>query len=98
MKKLRCGILAGTGMVGQKYISLLENHPWFEVTYITASERSAGKKYSEAVAGRWHMPTEIPEKVKNIVVQDMNTIDQVKKSCDFVFSALDSGPAKEWEE
>ena len=97
-KKLRVGILAGTGMVGQKYISLLENHPWFEVTYITASERSAGKKYSEAVAGRWHMPTEIPEKVKNIVVQDMNTIDQVKKSCDFVFSALDSGPAKEWEE
>lgn len=98
MKKLRCGVLAGTGMVGQKYISLLENHPWFEVTYVTASERSAGKKYSEAVEGRWHMPTELPKNVRDIVVENMDTIEKVKKNCDFVFSALDSGPAKEWEE
>jgi len=98
MKKLRCGILAGTGMVGQKYIQLLENHPWFEITYFTASERSAGKKFSEAVAGRWHMPTDMPESVKDIMVENMDQIDKCKKSCDFVFSALDSGPAKEWEE
>ena len=98
MKKLKCGILAGTGMVGQKYIQLLENHPWFEVTYITASERSAGKKFKEAVEGRWHMPTEMPNSIKDIMVEGMENIDKCKKSCDFVFSALDSGPAKEWEE
>ena len=98
MKKLRCGILAGTGMVGQKYIQLLENHPWFEVTYITASERSAGKKFKEAVEGRWHMPTEMPNSIKDIMVEGMENIDKCKKSFDFVFSALDSGPAKEWEE
>src|SRR3989344_4009152 len=98
MKKLKVGILAGTGMVGQKYIQLLENHPWFEVTYITASERSAGKKFKEAVEGRWHMPTEMPNSIKDIMVEGIETIDKCKKSCDFVFSALDSGPAKEWEE
>lgn len=98
MKKLRVGILAGTGMVGQKYIQLLENHPWFDITYITASERSAGKKFKEAVEGRWHMPTEMPEAVKNIMVEPMDSIEKVKKSCDFVFSALDSDVAKEWEE
>ena len=68
MTKIKCGILAGTGMVGQKYIQLLENHPWFEVAYITASERSAGKKFSEAVEGRWHMPTEMPQTVKHLMV------------------------------
>lgn len=98
MKKLRCGILAGTGMVGQKYIQLLENHPWFEVNYITASERSAGKKYKEAVEGRWHMQTEMPKAVKDIMVENMDPIEKVKRSCDFVFSALDSDVAKEWEE
>lgn len=98
MKRLRCGILAGTGMVGQKYIQLLENHPWFEVTYITASERSAGKTFAQAVEGRWHMPTDMPESIKDIMVESMDKIDKCKASCDFVFSALDSGPAKEWEE
>ncbi|MFH1641421.1 MAG: aspartate-semialdehyde dehydrogenase [Nanoarchaeota archaeon] len=98
MKKIKCGILAGTGMVGQKYIMLLENHPWFEISYITASERSAGKKYSEAVSGRWHMPSDIPENVKDIMVEKMDTVSKVKENCDFVFSALGSGPAKEWEE
>jgi len=98
MKKLRCGILAGTGMVGQKYIQLLEAHPWFEVSYITASERSAGKKFKDAVEGRWHMPTDMPGAVKDITVEDMDTLEKVKKRCDFVFSALDSGPAKDWEE
>ncbi len=98
MKKLRCGILGGTGIVGQKYIQLLENHPWFEVNYIAASERSAGKRYSDAVAGRWHMSTRIPPNVSDIVVERMESISNVKENCDFVFSALGSGPAKEWEE
>ncbi|MFH1316372.1 MAG: aspartate-semialdehyde dehydrogenase [Candidatus Woesearchaeota archaeon] len=97
MKRLRVGILAGTGMVGQNYIRLLENHPWFEVTYITASPQSAGKKYSEAVEKKWTMPTEIPASVGDIVVENMDQIIKCKKECEFVFSALDSGIAKEWE-
>ena len=60
MKNLRVGILGATGMVGQNYISLLENHPWFNVTYVAASPESAGKTYSEAVKGRWHMDKSIP--------------------------------------
>ena len=60
-KKLRVGILGGTGMVGQRFISLLENHPWFEVTTIAASPRSAGKTYEEAIGGRWKMTTPMPE-------------------------------------
>ena len=67
-QKLRVGILGGTGMVGQRFISLLENHPWFEVVVIAASERSAGKTYEEAVGERWKMDTKMPEAVKNIVV------------------------------
>ena len=58
-EKLKVGVLGGTGMVGQNYIRLLDNHPWFDVVYVAASPRSAGKKYSEAVAGRWQMPTPI---------------------------------------
>ena len=67
-EKLRVGILGGTGMVGQRFISLLENHPWFEVTTIAASPRSAGKTYEEAVGDRWKMDTPMPEAVKKIVV------------------------------
>jgi aspartate-semialdehyde dehydrogenase len=96
MEKLKVGILAATGMVGQKYVSLLEDHPWFEMEYMCASERSAGKTYAEAVEGRWHMQTDIPEEVRDIVIEDITKIDKAK-GCDFVFSALDSGIAKEWE-
>ena len=67
---IKVGILGATGMVGQNYIRLLKNHPWFEVAYLAASPTSAGKKYSEAVAGRWHMREDIPEKVRDIVVED----------------------------
>lgn len=98
MKKLKVGVLAGTGMVGQKYVSLLENHPWFEVSYFSASERSAGKKYAEAVEGRWHMDGDIPKAVLDLEVQSMENIKGCADSCDFVFSALGSGPAREWEE
>ena len=84
-EKLRVGILGGTGMVGQRFISLLENHPWFEVTTIAASERSAGKTYEEAVGGRWKMDTPMPEAVKKIVVMNVNEVEKVAAEVDFVF-------------
>lgn len=87
--KLRVGILGGTGMVGQRFISLLENHPWFEVVTIAASPRSAGKTYEEAVGGRWKMQTPMPEAVKKIVVKNVNDIEEVSSEVDFVFSAVD---------
>ena len=90
-EKLHVGILGGTGMVGQRFISLLENHPWFEVTTIAASPRSAGKTYEEAVGGRWKMKTPMPEKVKNIVVMSVNEVEKVASEVDFVFSAVDMG-------
>ena len=88
-EKLKVGILGGTGMVGQRFISLLENHPWFEVTTIAASPRSAGKTYEEAVGGRWKMTTPMPEAVKNIVVMNVNEVEAVASQVDFVFSAVD---------
>lgn len=88
-KKLRVGILGGTGMVGQRFISLLENHPWFEVTTIAASPRSAGKTYEEAIGGRWKMTTPMPEAVKKIIVQYVSDVKNVASSVDFVFSAVD---------
>ena len=88
-QKLKVGILGGTGMVGQRFISLLENHPWYEVTTIAASPRSAGKTYEEAVGGRWKMQTPMPEAVKNVVVMNVNEVDKVASQVDFVFSAVD---------
>lgn len=87
--KLKVGILGGTGMVGQRFISLLENHPWFEVTTIAASPRSAGKTYEEAVGGRWKMTTPMPEAVKSIIVMNVNEVEKVASEVDFVFSAVD---------
>ena len=88
-EKLRVGILGATGMVGQRFISLLENHPWFEVVTLAASPRSAGKTYEEAVGGRWKMDTPMPEAVKNIVVMNVNEVEKVAATVDFVFSAVD---------
>lgn len=88
-EKLKVGILGGTGMVGQRFISILENHPWFEVTTIAASPRSAGQTYEQAVGGRWKMTTPIPEAVKNIVVKNVNEVERVAAEVDFVFSAVD---------
>ncbi|MCD8248887.1 MAG: aspartate-semialdehyde dehydrogenase [Lachnospiraceae bacterium] len=88
-EKLKVGILGGTGMVGQRFISLLENHPWFEVVTIAASPRSAGKSYEEAVGGRWKMTTPMPEAVKKIPVMNVNEVERVAASVDFVFSAVD---------
>ncbi len=87
--RLKVGILGGTGMVGQRFISLLENHPWFEVTVIAASPRSAGKTYEEAIGDRWKMLTPMPEAVKKIVVKDVSNVDDVISDIDFVFSAVD---------
>lgn len=88
-KKLRVGILGGTGMVGQRFITLLNNHPWFEVVTIAASPKSAGRRYSECVEGRWKMDEPIPEHCKDIIVKDVTDIANVKDGVDFVFSAVD---------
>lgn len=88
-KKLRVGILGATGMVGQRFVSLLENHPWYEVVTVAASPRSAGKTYEEAVGGRWKMTTPMPEGVKKLVVANVNEVEKVAANVDFVFSAVD---------
>ena len=88
-KKLRVGILGGTGMVGQRFISLLENHPWYEVVAIAASPRSAGKTYKEAVGARWKMAKPMPKAVEDIVVMNVNEVEKVASCVDFVFSAVD---------
>ncbi len=88
-KKLRAGVLGATGMVGQRFITLLENHPWFQVSVVAASPRSAGKTYEEAVGGRWKMDTPMPESVKNLVVMNVNEVEKVSAGVDMVFSAVD---------
>ena len=88
-KKLRAGVLGATGMVGQRFITILEKHPWFEVTAVAASPRSAGKTYEEAVGGRWKMDTPMPESVKNMVVMNVNEVEKVSAEVDMVFSAVD---------
>ena len=88
-EKLKVGILGGTGMVGQRFIALLEKKNWFEVRTIAASTRSAGKTYAEAAGSRWKMTTPMPEAVKNIVVMNVNEVEKVAAEVDFVFSAVD---------
>jgi aspartate-semialdehyde dehydrogenase len=96
MNKIPVGVLGATGMVGQNYISLLNDHPWFEVRYAAASPRSAGKKYKEAVAGRWHLASAYAPHVGELVVEDANDVSRAadankKGNCSFVFSALEMG-------
>lgn len=88
-EKLKVGILGGTGMVGQRFISLLDGHPWFEVTTVAASPRSAGKTYEEAVGNRWKMKTDMPDSVKKLIVMNVNEVEKVASEVDFVFSAVD---------
>ncbi|MBD8084758.1 aspartate-semialdehyde dehydrogenase [Limosilactobacillus sp. c9Ua_26_M] len=88
-EKLKVGIIGATGMVGQRYVTLLANHPWFEVTTVAASKHSAGKTYGEAVSGRWKMgETPIPDAVKNLPVLDAEDVDAVASQVDFIFSAI----------
>lgn len=89
MSKLRVGILGATGMVGQRFIALLENHPWFEVVTVAASARSAGRTYEEAVGDRWKMTGPMPETVKKLVVKNVSDVEEVASTVDFVFSAVD---------
>ena len=88
-KKLKVGVLGATGMVGQRFISLLAEHPWYEVVTVAASPRSAGKTYEEAVGGRWKMKTPMPECVKSLVVMNVNEVEKVAAGVEFVFSAVD---------
>ncbi len=89
MKHYRVGIVGATGMVGQRFATLLENHPWFEVVTIAASPRSAGKTYEDAIGDRWKMQTPMPEAVKKIIVKDVSNVEDVIADVDFVFSAVD---------
>ena len=89
MNKINVGVLGATGMVGQRYIALLETQPWFEVTYVAASPRSAGKKYREAVENRWLIGSDIPAAVADLTVQDANDAKAALGKCKFVFSALE---------
>ncbi|MBE6700329.1 MAG: aspartate-semialdehyde dehydrogenase [Ruminococcaceae bacterium] len=87
-KKLRVGVVGCTGMVGQRFITLLENHPYFDLTLVAASKNSSGKTYEEAVKGRWNMKTPIPEMVKKLVVKDASDIDSIKGDVDFILCAV----------
>src|SRR3989338_2302895 len=90
MKKLRVGILGATGMVGQRFITLLENHPWFELVLVAASPFSRGKTYQEAVVDRWKMSSLIPKNVKNLIIMSVEEdMKNITNEVDFVFSALD---------
>ncbi|MGD9143211.1 MAG: aspartate-semialdehyde dehydrogenase [Dehalococcoidia bacterium] len=88
-KKLKVGVIGATGMVGQNYLRLLHRHPWFEVAYLAASPNSAGKKYADAVAGRWHMTGDIPPEYAGMVVEDAGIVDNVEGKCSLVFSAVE---------
>ena len=88
MKKYKVGIIGATGMVGQRFALLLENHPWFEVTALAASARSAGKTYGETVEGRWHMTAELPEKYKDMVILNAENVEEVASKVDFCFCAV----------
>ena len=89
MEKMKVGVVGATGMVGQRFLTLLEDHPYFEVVALAASARSAGKTYEEAVGERWKMKTPMPEKYKKMVVIDAARIEEMGKLCSFVFCAVD---------
>ncbi len=87
-KKFKVGIIGATGMVGQRFALLLENHPWFEVKVLAASARSAGKKYGDVVEGRWHMTKDLPAKYKDMVIVDAENVEEVASQVDFCFCAV----------
>ena len=90
MKKYKVGVVGATGMVGQRFVTILENHPWFDVTVLAASPRSAGKTYKEAVGARWAMTTPMPKNLEDIVVMDaVNNVNEIAAAVDFIFCAVD---------
>ncbi len=89
MKKMKCGIVGATGMVGQRFITLLADHPYFEISLLAASIRSAGKTYEEAIGNRWRMSVPMPELVKNMVIVDASDVETIAENVDFVFCAVD---------
>jgi aspartate-semialdehyde dehydrogenase len=88
-KKLKVGVLGATGMVGQRFLSLLENHPWYEVALLGASQSSAGKRYADAVAGRWALKTPIPAAMAGLTVGNASDVKRISAEVDFVFCAVD---------
>lgn len=90
MEKFKVGVIGGTGMVGQRFVTLMQGHPWFQLTVIAASPRSAGKRYEEAVAGRWAMDVPIPDEAKDMILMSaQDDVEQIASMVDFVFSAVD---------
>ena len=95
MKKFNVGVIGATGMVGQRFLTLLENHPWFQVTVLAASSRSAGKTYKDAVGEKWAFPTPIPEKYQSLIVLDAeNDMKTIAENVDFVFCAVNMEKSK----
>jgi aspartate-semialdehyde dehydrogenase len=88
-KKIKVGVIGATGMVGQNYLKLLSRHPWFDVVYLAASPNSAGKKYVDAVAGRWHMDVGIPDIYRNMVVENASNVAEAMGKCNVIFSAVE---------
>ena len=84
-KKLKVGVIGATGMVGQRFLTLLDNHPYYEVTAVAASARSAGKTYEESVGQRWKLAAPMPEYVKKMIVIDASDVEAVASLVDFVF-------------
>ena len=93
-KQYKVGVVGATGMVGQRFVTLLENHPWFKLTTLAASGRSAGKTYEEAVGSRWAMTTPMPESVKKMVVLDASKVEEVASQVDFIFCAVNMPKAE----
>ena len=90
MKQYKVGVIGATGMVGQRFVTLMENHPWFKLTAVAASPRSAGKRYEDAVAGRWAMDAPIPEGAKDLVLLSArDDVEKIASQVEFVFSAVD---------
>ena len=83
-KKLRVGVLGATGMVGQRFVTLLEGHPWFEVVLLAASERSAGKTYEEAAGSKWKLATPMPQRLKTMIVKNINDIEENAKEVELM--------------
>ncbi len=91
--KLKVGVLGATGMVGQRFVSLLEGHPWFEVTAVAASPSSAGKQYADAVSGRWTLPGDVPPTAARLTVGNASDVETIASQVDFVFCAVDMDKA-----